>query len=460
MVAEICSRISNMTAMFGVIEHATAHYATAERLTMPTPRAPWRFWAIACALLILLTGTNLPTPLYRGYEARFGFSPLVVTLIFGAYVATLIPSLLVAGPLSDAIGRRRVLLPAVALAALGSLSFALADGTAWLFAARILQGIAVGSASGALTAALTELEPAGDRRKAALVSTVASMGGLGVGPVLAGLIAQYAPAPRVLPFVIEILLLAPAAAAIATLPGTRPAARWQPRRPQVPAEVRGIFASSGLASFLAFAVIGLFLTLIPTYVISLSGSTNLLLGGAAVALLLACSVLAQLAGFGRPARYLEMRGLPLLATGLVLLALAGAISSLALLLIAATVAGTGQGLVFLGGLAAVNQATPEGRRADVLSSFYVIIYLGVGVPIVGVGFLATRIGLLSAVQYFAGVVALLCALVLTLLARPHRSGLGAAAGPRRGVGFAGGPAAGQRGRSVLAGQDGPGDDLP
>ena len=105
---------------------------------MPALTAPWRFWAVAYALLILLTGTNLPTPLYRGYEASFGFSPLVVTLIFAAYVAALIPSLLVAGPLSDAVGRRRVLLPALAVAALGSLSFALAQGTAWLFAARVL----------------------------------------------------------------------------------------------------------------------------------------------------------------------------------------------------------------------------------------------------------------------------------------------------------------------------------
>jgi MFS family permease len=300
---------------------------------------------------------------------------------------------------------------------------------------RILQGIAVGSASGALTAALTELHPAGDRRKAALVSTVTSMGALGLGPVLAGLIAQYGPAPRVLPFVLEIVLLAPAAAAIATLPAARPAARWQPRRPQIPAQVRGIFATSGLACFLAFAVIGLFLTLIPTYVVSLSGSTNLLLAGAAVAMVLACSVLAQLAGYRQPARYLERRGLALLAAGLLLLAAAGAISSLALLLIAAAAAGTGQGLVFLGGLAAVNQAAPEGRRADVLSSFYVVIYLGVGLPVIGVGVLATTVGLLRAVQYFAAA-ALLCLLTLILLTRPRRAIPALAAPPAQREAFA------------------------
>src|SRR5579862_8138403 len=97
-------------------------------------RGRWRFWAVAYVLLILLTGTNLATPLYRGYEARFGFSPLVVTLIFAVYVAVLIPSLLVAGPLSDVVGRRRVLLPAVVLAAVGALLFAVASGTGWLVA--------------------------------------------------------------------------------------------------------------------------------------------------------------------------------------------------------------------------------------------------------------------------------------------------------------------------------------
>lgn len=401
------------------LNHQTATHAA--RLPRPGrqagPGKRWRFWGTAYTLLTLLTGTNLATPLYRGYAARFGFSPLVVTLIFAVYVAVLIPSLLVAGPLSDAVGRRTVLLPAVAVAALGSLVFTLAEGTGWLFAARILQGLAVGAASGPLTAALTELEPAGNRRRAALVSTVASMGGLGLGPFLGSLLAQYAPAPYVLPFVVEIVLLAPAAVAIAALPAAGPAARWRPRRPGIPAAMRAVFAVSGTASFFAFAVIGLFLTFVPSYAAILSGSRNLLVGGAAVALMLACSALAQLAGYGRPARTLESAGLPLLAAGLVLLVLAGQLSVLVLLLAAAVIAGTGQGLVFLGGITAVNQAAPASRRADVLSSFYVIIYLGVGLPVIGAGFLANAAGLSTAVQYFAGAGAALCLVVLLILTR-------------------------------------------
>lgn len=383
-------------------------------------RARWKFWGTAYAMLVLLTGTNLPTPLYRGYEERFGFSPLVVTLIFAVYAAVLIPSLLVAGPLADAMGRRTVLLPAVGVAALGSLAFALAESTAWLFAARVLQGIALGTASGALTAVLAELEPTGDRRRAALVSTVAAAAGLGLGPVLAGLLAEYAPAPHVLPYVLEIALLVPAAAVILALPKAEATSRWRPRRPEVPAEVRPVFATSGTAAFLAFAVVGLFLSLVPAYVATLSGSRNLFLSGAAVALMLLCSALAQLAGYGRPARRLERAGLPLLAAGLVLLALAGAVSSPPLLLAATVVGGVGQGLVFLGGLTAVSQAAPRDRHAEVLSGFYVVVYLGVGLPVIGVGLLATVTGLLAAVQWFAAAVALLCLVLPAALARVQR----------------------------------------
>lgn len=385
--------------------------------------APWRFWATAYTLVVLLTGTNLPTPLYRGYERAFGFSPLVVTLIFAVYVGALIPSLLVAGPLSDSIGRRRVLLPAIGLAMLGSLTFALANGTPWLFIARVFQGLALGAASGALTAALTELEPRGNRHRAALVSTVASVGGLGAGPLVAGLLAQYAPAPRTLPFVVEIVLLVPAAIAMVTMPETQPTSRWRPRRPQIPAVARDAFLTSGAASFLAFAVIGLFLSLVPSYVTKLSGSDNLVLGGGAVALMLVCSSISQVVAYGKRALPVQVTGLWLLAVGLVLLAVAGSASSLSLLLIATMIAGVGQGLAFLGGITEINRVAPPDRRADVLSSFYVIIYLGVGVPVIGVGFLATVIGLLQSVQYFAGIVAVLCLVVMGMLTRIHRQGV-------------------------------------
>ncbi|MTE16367.1 MFS transporter [Nocardia aurantiaca] len=373
-----------------------------------------RFWGTAYTLLILLTGTNVATPLYHGYAQRFGFSPLVMTLVFAVYMGVLIPSLLIAGPASDAVGRRRILLPALALAALGSAGFALASNVVWLFAARILQGLAVGAASGALTAALTELEPHGDRRRAALVSAVASAGGMGVGPLLGAVLAQYLPAPYVTPFAVELALSVPAVVAVATLPQTRVASRWRPRHPSIPVGMGALFAAAGTGAFLGFAVVGVFLTLIPTYAATLSGSANLVIGGAAAALLPAAWAVAQLLGYGRSERALEFTGFPLLAIGLAALAVAGSISSLPLLLCATVLAGAGHGLVFLSGLTAINAAAPVERHADVLSTYFVMAYCGSGGPVIGVGLLAGATGLLSAVQIFATAVAVLCVLRLII----------------------------------------------
>ncbi|ARZ72200.1 valanimycin resistance [Streptomyces albireticuli] len=394
------------------------------RHVAPPPTAPGpatgsrlRFWGAFYALLFLIAGTNLPTPLYHGLQQRFGFSSLTVTLLFAVYVAVLVPSLLFFGPLSDAVGRRRVLVPAVAVAALGSMVFALATDLTWLFGARLLQGVAVGAASGPLTAALNEAEPSGDRRRAALAATLASAGGLGAGPLLAGVLAQYGPAPYRLPFVVEIVLLVPALVAVALLPVGRPGAAWRPRRPSIPPAMRGTFGTSAAVSFLGFTVVGLFLTLVPAYVTGLSGSDNLALSGGAVALMLCCACGAQLLAYGKSTRVLQITGLALLATGSVLLAAAGAVSSLPLLGAATVLGGIGQGRLYLGSITEVNRAAPPHRSADVLSSFYVVGYFGVAVPVIGCGLLAQRTGLLHAVQLFTAVVAVLCLAALTVLRR-------------------------------------------
>lgn len=379
----------------------------------PAPGKRWRFLAAGYTYLVLLAGTNVPTPLYAGYEREFGFSPLVVTLVFAVYVAALVPSLLVAGPLSDAIGRRRVLIPAVALAMAGSVLFAVASGTAWLFAARLVQGIALGTASGAVTAAMAELEPAGDRSRAAMVAAVTAVAGVGSGPLLGALLAQYGPAPDVLPYLVEIALLVPAGLAIAAMPEPVTRSRWRPRRPQVPAAIRAAFIRSGITSFLAWAVTALFLTLIPSYVATLTGSGNLLAGGAVVALMLGCSAVAQRIAHGRQPAPLQMTGLGLLTASLALLIAAGTVHSLGVLLGATVLAGVGQGFGFLGAMTEINRIAPPDRRADVLSSFYVVTYLGTGLPVIGVGFLATALGLLPAVRIFAVIAGILC---LTALA--------------------------------------------
>jgi predicted MFS family arabinose efflux permease len=353
-------------------------------------------------LLVLFMGTNMPSPLYRVYQEAFGFSPLVLTLVFAVYVGALIPSLLLFGPLSDVVGRRLVILPAVALAILGAVLFAAADGTGWLFAARITQGVAMGLGSGALTAAMVESEPTGNRARAVVTATGCIVVGAGAGPLVAGLLAEYAPRPRTLVYLLEVVALLPAAYGVTRLPDRRSAARWRPRRPQVPSSIREPFVTASATSFLAWAATALFLTLVPSYVSVLASTTNLAIAGGVVGLLFGCSAAVQIRSRGQEARAAQRRGLGLLVVGLALLVVAGEASSLPLLLIATVAAGVGQGLAFLGAMAEINQVAPADRHADIVSSFYVVTYLGTGVPVIVVGLLATNVPVLSAVEAFAG----------------------------------------------------------
>lgn len=369
------------------------------------------------ALFILFVGTNAPSPLYRVYSQRFGFSPLVLTLIFAIYMAVIIPSLLVFGPLSDAIGRRTVLVPGLAIAALGAAVFAAADGTAWLFAARAIQGLSMGICSGALTAAMVENEPRGDRRRALVAATACIVAGGCGGPLLAGVLAQYAPWPTTLVFLVVIGGVVLAIIGASRLGRSDARRQWRPRRPQVPVDILAPFLSASASSFLAWSVTGLFLTLVPSYALALSASSNVALAGGVVAVLFACSGVIQLRGQAIPPRRGQRAGLGCLVIGLAVLVGAGEARSLLLLLVATIVAGLGQGLAFVAAMSEVGAIAPADRHADVMSSFYVITYVGTGAPVIGVGLLASHTTLLRAVEAFAAVLAALC---LVALARPTR----------------------------------------
>ncbi|WP_265442495.1 MFS transporter [Flexivirga meconopsidis] len=386
-------------------------------LTTARHRGAWPFAAATFALAALLIGTNLPTPLYPTYERVFSFAPLGVTLIFATYAIVLIPSLLIFGPLSDVVGRRRVLLPAVLVAALASALFAVADGVAWLFAARAVQGIALGAVQGTATAALVDTEPGGRHKRAALVGSIATAAGGAAGPLLGGLLAEYAPAPRVLPYLVEIGLLLVAFVGLARFlpPTASTGKRWRPERPSVPAAIRGTFAVASVVAFLAWAVTALFMALMPSYLAQLTQTQNLLLAGGIVALMLGCSAAAQTALPKLGSTRAQTGGLILLIAGLGGIIAAAQTSSVTVVFVATVLAGVGQGMAFAGSLADTNAVAPHHRRADVLSSFYVVMYAGVALPVIGIGFLAIPLGLIHAVEIFSIGTGVACVLALVLL---------------------------------------------
>jgi len=376
-----------------------------------------RFASLGYALAVLLTGTNLATPLYATYEHVFRLSPLDVTLLVAVYAAAVVVALLICGPLSDTAGYRPVLVAGLAAAACGSALLAAATGPGWLFAGRAVQGLAVGTCSGALTAGLVLTEPHGRRARASFLAATATTAACGFGPVLAGALAQYAPAPRTLSYLVEIGLLVPAAGAAALLPGSlgRTGQRWRPRWPGLPAPVRAAFLGPAVVSLLAWAVAYVVLALVPSYAAAALGGSNLLVDGAAAGSLLLVAALAQAACRSWDPARAQQAGLLGLTAGLLGLIAAGLAGSVALLFAAMAVAGAGQGLAFMGGIRRINEIAPAAARAGTVAMFYVVTYAGSGLVTVGVGLLATLLGLTASVRWFGAVLAAACLLMLVAL---------------------------------------------
>lgn len=372
---------------------------------------------------LAVMGTNIPSPLYGVYAMEWGFSSGTLTLIFAIYCLVLIASLLIFGRFSDEVGRRRVVLAGLVVISLGSLLFALAQDVAWLLAARIVQGIAVGMLSGAAAAALAELQPEGDRRAAAFTATVALTGGSAVGPVFGGLLAQYAPYPLRLAYVTDLVLLGIVILGIwAVMPETvtpKAKALLRPRRPRVPADILYPFVVGSGVCFVGWAIAGLFIALIPSYAASLLDVDNLVIGGASVSVMLGSACAVQVLLRKLSSHRAMALGMAALTGGLAAMVVAVPAGSVLLLLAAALLGGAGLGLSFMGGLGLVGRVAPSESRAEVLSACYVIIYLGESIPVLGVGYGADWIGLYPAVVAFAAVIGSLGLLTVLFAARPR-----------------------------------------
>ncbi|MBG0741136.1 MFS transporter [Paeniglutamicibacter antarcticus] len=216
--------------------------------------------------------------------------------------------------------------------------FALADGIGWLLVARALQGLAVGAASGAFTAALLATEPTRNRHRASLAVTAMTAAGGGLGPILCGLFADYLPAPLTLIFWIETVLLIVSALVIRRTPATlgTTGRQWRPTWPAVPAHLKRSFAAASSVSLVAWAVTALFLALAPSYVEAFTGSRNILLAGFVAGLILVCSGISQLASqlvfSSLSAQKSQLIGLTLLAVGLIGLPIAAATHTAAIVL--------------------------------------------------------------------------------------------------------------------------------
>lgn len=382
----------------------------------------------AYTFFVTMLGTTLPTPLYGLYQQRLHFSAVVETTIFATYAVGVIAALVVAGQASDRFGRRPLLLAGLACAALSAVAFLLPTSLPALFTGRVLSGLSAGLFTGTATTALVELAPAARTRGASLLATAANILGLGTGPLLAGVLAQTVPHPLVLPYLVHLALLVPAAVVTAAQPETVTAPReqrppWRVLRPAVPPQVRGAFVPAATSSFAGFATFGLFTAVEPRFLGEILGVHGLAAAGAVATLVFACSVVAQAATVAVPARVSLPGGCALLVVGMALLVVSLEAASLVLFLTATVVLGAGHGTCFRAGVAAVGAAAPPGSRGEVVSTLFVVLYIAISLPVIGVGALSQVVGLLTAGVVFAAFVAALAlAGGLVALRRPLSRG--------------------------------------
>jgi MFS family permease len=395
---------------------------------MPRRSFAVAFVATAYAFVATMLGTTLPTPLYPGYQKQLDFGALTVTIIFATYAIGVLAALLVFGRASDTVGRRPTLLAGLAAALLSSMVFvaaapvhAHAGGLSLLLAGRFLSGLSAGVFTGTATAALTDF--AGEHTtRATVVAAVANIGGLGLGPLVAGALAKEVPHPLTTPYAVHLVLILVALAVVVRIPepveihGRR---RLSVQRLGVPASLRTIFISAGTAGFAGFAVLGFFTAITPA-TLALLGHHNPLLTGVVVFVVFAASALGQLASIRLAARRALLGGTGLLVLGTALIGFGIGNESLPVLIVGGVVTGLGQGCSFRSALGAIVGASPGEQRAASSSSFFAVCYVGISLPVVGIGASSDAIGLQKTAVIFAVAIAVLSAAALGSLVRTAR----------------------------------------
>jgi MFS family permease len=365
-------------------------------------------YALAAAVIGLgLFASLTPSPLYHTYAQLWQFSPLTLTLIYATYAFGVLATLLLAGRVSDQVGRRPVLLVALGVLMASTVIFMFAESAAWLFVARGLQGLATGAALSAASAALLDLHPRRDPAGAGLANGVAAATGIGLGTLVSSSLVQLGSAPRVLPYVVLLGLFAIAFAGAYWMPEpveTRSRFRLTWERPSVPPAVRRPFLLASLAVLSSWSIGSLFFSLGPELSAHLFNTGNVIVSGVGIAALAGSAALSQLL-LGRTAPWIGASlGSIALAVGMILIVAAAATDSSTWYLAGSIIGGAGFGVAYLGGLRALVAAIPHERRAAVMSAFYLVAYTSVSVPAVLAGLVVSHLGLQVTFETFGSVV--------------------------------------------------------
>lgn len=383
------------------------------------------FWVIAFAFLTTMAFGAVPTPLYPLYMARDGFSTFIVTVVFAVYAVGVVISLLLAGHVSDWVGRKKILLPALALELIAAVLFVLSPSLPVLLLARLVTGLGVGMLTATATAYLHELHaehrPYASPQRFEIVSTAANIGGIGVGPLVAGILAQYVGAPLRLPYLVFAALLLLSIAAVALIPETveeklvRPT--YRPQRVSADHGDRPGYIAAAAAGFASFAVFAIFTSVAPGFVAGTLHHPSRALAGLIVFSVFGAAAVAQTVTSRLTGSVKMTLGVLAQALGIVTVVSGMYAATLATFLAGGVLAGVGAGVLFKASLATVAAMATPAKRGEALAGLFLISYLGLTIPALGIGIATRTFAATTVMAWFTAIVLALLAAAAALFRR-------------------------------------------
>ncbi|HJQ47743.1 MAG TPA: MFS transporter [Amycolatopsis sp.] len=400
----------------------------ARRLSHPTA-----FAAVAAIIVLFLAASSAPSPLYVVYQQKWHFSATTLTAVFAVYVLGMLGALLILGGLSDHLGRRPVLAGAIALETVSMALFLVAGNVPVLFLARFLQGIATGTATTTLGAALVDLTPPHAPARAGMVNGITPTTGLAVGALGCGLLVQYGPSPTRLVYAVLLAGLVVASLIVAAMPETstrRPGARSSlAPRLAIPRHARTSFYALVPIMIASWALGGLYLSLGPSVAAGIFGLSNHVVSGLVVTALCGTGALTTFALRDRPTGTALRLGAALLAAGTAVTLTGIETASVVLAVLGTVVAGVGFGSSALAMFGVLAQLARPAERGALFGVGYTVAYLALSIPAVIAGLATTAAGLRpTAVAYSFGVIVL--ALAALTLHRVQAKATVSASSPR------------------------------
>lgn len=375
---------------------------------------PFAFVGAIVAFVGVAFAAGAPSPLFVLFQQQWHFQAWVLTVAFAIYAITLLATLLVAGSLSDYIGRRPVLIGALATEAIAMALFVVAPNIGWIIVARAIQGIATGAATSTFTAAIVELAPERHKKLGSLIGSTAPVGGIALGALITGVVIQFTHSPSVIIFSFLTLLFILGALVIyfsaETVSPRDGAINSLIPRLSVPRPALREFAASVPVLVATWMFAGLFLGLAPSIIRGIFHIESGLVNGVLVSLPAIVGASASLI-FGRfSARITILVGGSTALVGILIVVIGIAAVWFPFLFIGGVIGGIGFGTAFSGAIRAVAPFAQAHQRAELFAALYLVSYLAYGAPALIAGEMIGIVGLLRTVIGY-GVVAIIAAAI-------------------------------------------------